>query len=193
MKRGILIAGLVTAAACGFMIKLGLWQLQRADWKAGLLNQYAVAQTLPPIAYPSSVKPDELPLFRRASGFCAKVISATTTAGRNQRDQSGWSHIVTCAGKGKEPAMTVDIGWSRTPDNPPWSGGAVSGVIGQDPKTQIRLISDKPLAPGLQVSQPPSIEQIPNNHFGYAIQWFLFAGIAAAIFLIAAFYKKRER
>lgn len=193
MRWGVVIAGLVTAAACGVMIKFGFWQLQRADWKNGLLAQYGKAQSLPPIVLPVKLAPGALPLFRRATGRCSAVISATATAGRSRKGAPGWSHIVTCSADANGPGITVDIGWSRTPDNPVWQGGAVSGVIGQDPKAGIRLISGKPLAPGLEPSQPPSIAEIPNNHFGYAVQWFLFAGIAAVIFLIAAFYQKRNR
>lgn len=192
MKRGTMIAGLVTALACGAMIKLGLWQLQRADWKNGLIARYASAKSLPEMAYPTTPDPKDLPLFRRAAGLCKSVTGATAVAGRSPTGQTGWSHIVTCGSGAEGPGMTVDIGWSRKPDNPVWKGGPVSGVIGQDPKALIRLISAKPLAPGLEPSQPPSIEEIPNNHFGYAIQWFLFAGIAAVIFLIAAFYRKRS-
>ena len=40
-------------------------------------------------------------------------------------------------------------------------------------------------APGLQPSAPPTIEQIPNNHRSYAVQWFLVAALAAAIYLLA--------
>jgi surfeit locus 1 family protein len=39
--------------------------------------------------------------------------------------------------------------------------------------------------PGLMASAPPSPAIIPNNHFSYAIQWFLFAGIAVTIYLLA--------
>ena len=41
----------------------------------------------------------------------------------------------------------------------------------------MRLVAASP-GPGLMASAPPSPETIPNNHFSYAIQWFLFAGIA---------------
>jgi surfeit locus 1 family protein len=37
----------------------------------------------------------------------------------------------------------------------------------------------------------PSLDEIPNNHRFYAIQWFLFAGIALAIYILAL--RKRLR
>ena len=39
--------------------------------------------------------------------------------------------------------------------------------------------------PGLAASAPPSPDIIPNNHLSYAVQWFLFAGIALVIYTIA--------
>ena len=38
---------------------------------------------------------------------------------------------------------------------------------------------------GLEASAPPSPDTIPNNHLSYAIQWFLFAGIAVVIYVLA--------
>jgi surfeit locus 1 family protein len=37
----------------------------------------------------------------------------------------------------------------------------------------------------LVASAPPSPATIPNNHLNYAVQWFLFAGIAALIYFLA--------
>ena len=48
----------------------------------------------------------------------------------------------------------------------------------------MRLVADG-AAPGLQPSARPSIESIPNNHRGYAVQWFLFAATAIVIYLLA--------
>ena len=46
------------------------------------------------------------------------------------------------------------------------------------------LVAETP-APGLEASAPPSPDEVPNNHLAYAVQWFLFAGIAALIYGIA--------
>jgi surfeit locus 1 family protein len=48
----------------------------------------------------------------------------------------------------------------------------------------MRLVAATP-GPGLTASAPPSPDTIPNNHFSYAIQWFLFAGIAVVIYVLA--------
>jgi cytochrome oxidase assembly protein ShyY1 len=185
MKRLPLLPTLIVAAACLTMIGLGIWQLQRAQWKNALLAQYAAAQAKPPITYPAVPYPKDLPLFRRASGFCLSVANWRATSGRNVKGDSGWAHIAQCATGAEGPGISVVAGWSKTPANPVWKGGDVSGVIAPDSQSIIRLVSDAPLAPGLEASAPPSVEDIPNNHFGYAVQWFLFAGVAAVIYLLA--------
>lgn len=185
MKRIPIVATLIVAAACATMIGLGVWQLQRAAWKEGLLDEYRTAAAKPAMAFPAVPYPNDLPLFRRASGFCLKVISWSSSSGRNLKGQSGWSHQAQCSTGAEGPGMLVDAGWSRTPDHPAWAGGVVNGTIAPDTKRVLRLVSDAPLAAGLLATAPPSPEDLPNNHFGYAVQWFLFAGIAALIFALA--------
>ena len=47
-KRVPVIPTILVFAAVALMIGLGVWQLQRAKWKEGLLKQYAEAEKLPP-------------------------------------------------------------------------------------------------------------------------------------------------
>ena len=46
------------------------------------------------------------------------------------------------------------------------------------------LVADTPPA-GLAKNEAPNFDSVPNNHLAYAVQWFLFAGIAAIIYLLA--------
>ena len=48
----------------------------------------------------------------------------------------------------------------------------------------VRLIADPPLV-GLAANALPDPKTIPNNHWSYAIQWFLFAGGALIIYALA--------
>ena len=48
-----LVPTIIVAAAVAVMIGLGVWQLRRAGEKSRLLEQYAAAEKLPPIAYPT--------------------------------------------------------------------------------------------------------------------------------------------
>lgn len=183
MRRLPVIPTLIVAFAVAAMIALGVWQLQRMAWKNSLLESYAGAQGLPPIAWPENVDKDAPPLFRQAAAVCQSVVEWRSASGRNLKGQAGWVHIAHCrTGTGTD--MQAVMGWSERPDSPVWKGGSVSGIIAPDSQHIIRLVVSEP-APGLQAAQPPSIADIPNNHFGYAVQWFLFAGIAMVIYALA--------
>ena len=73
----------------------------------------------------------------------------------------------------------------------PIEGGLVSGMIAPDRISRMRLVAATP-GPGLEASAPPSPDIIPNNHFSYAIQWFLFAGIAVVIYVLALRWRWRR-
>jgi surfeit locus 1 family protein len=51
-------------------------------------------------------------------------------------------------------------------------------------------VADPPLA-GLAANARPDPADIPNNHWSYAVQWFLFAGTALVIYALAL--RKRLR
>lgn len=199
MKRFPVIATVLTVLACATMIGLGVWQLRRADEKAALLVRYVAASKLPEMAWPAVPLPDGEGLFRKAAGYCLEPVSLSVAPGANRAGRAGWRHIAQCRTGAEGPGMRVDLGWSADfKAKPDWRGGRVAGVIGLMPKSQSVigrmfgqaepdewvLVSDV-AAKGLVASAPPSLDDVPNNHFGYAVQWFLFAGIAAVIYLIA--------
>ena len=191
MMRFPPVATIVVAAAVATMIGLGVWQLGRMDEKEALIARYREAANLPPVAWPSVAPPDDSLLYRRAEGFCLEVTGWRSVAGRNAKDEPGWSHIAACRTGAEGPGMQVDMGWSKEPKAPAWSGGPVSGVVAPDREHRIRLVSRNP-APGLAASAPPSPERTPNNHLAYAVQWFFFALAAAVIFLLALRSRQSE-
>jgi cytochrome oxidase assembly protein ShyY1 len=179
---------LIVAAAVAVMICLGFWQLDRRAQKNAAMERYAAAQGLQPIAWPAGSDTDNPPLFRRSRVDCRSVIGWRQASGRNARGDAGWVHIATC--RTPQGETNVVTGWSTRPQRPIWSGGVVSGVIGPDSERTIRLIADQP-AQGLQPARPPSLEDVPNNHLAYAVQWFFFALVAALIYFLAL--RKRSR
>ena len=181
-----LIPTLIVAAAVAVMIALGFWQLRRAVEKDALLERFRAAQTLPPISFPTGpIHEHRLPLFRHATGLCLQPVARRSTAGRNRAGEPGYSQILACRTGAEGPGMSVELGWSKNPNVAvKWPGGLVSGIIAPDSRTRMRLVAASS-PPGLEPSAPPSIEQIPNNHRSYAIQWFLFALIAAVIYGLA--------
>ena len=192
-RRIPVIPTIVVAAAVALMIGLGIWQLQRAKWKEHLLGQYAAAQKLPPIAFPTvPLKTDQLPLFRSATGVCLRPVAHRAMAGENRAGEPGYVQIVDCSTGAEGPGMSVEVGWSKNPNaKVNWSGGPVSGIIAPDRRMGMRLVAAS-APPGLEPSAPPSLDTIPNNHRSYAVQWFSFAAIALLIYGLALRKKWRE-
>ena len=185
-KRLPVIPTIVVVAAAAIMIWLGMWQLHRAKWKDGLLAQYAKAEQLPPIAYPTvPLRADQLPLFRHATGVCLRIVGHRAQAGENRAGEPGYVQIVDCATGTGNRGMSVEVGWSKNPNAKiAWGGGPVSGVIAPDRVRGMRLVAAS-APPGLDPSAPPSRASIPNNHRSYALQWFAFAAIALIIYGLA--------
>jgi surfeit locus 1 family protein len=189
-RRLPLIPTLVVAAAVALMIGLGIWQLQRAKWKEGLLERYAHAQKLPPIAWPTMPLRDaQLPLFRYATGVCLRPASKRAVAGENRAGDPGYVQIIDCATGAEGPGLTVELGWSKNPNAQfQWRGGPVSGIIVPDRRTRMRLVADG-APPGLMPSAIPSVSSAspvtPFGHRMYAATWFSFAAIALIIYGLA--------
>jgi len=178
----------VVGIAVVLMIALGVWQLYRLQTKEALLARIAANPSLPEMTLaPHSTDPSLL--LRRGRLDCAAPLSiATEGAGK-----LGSRFIATCASGAK-----IQIGTSPDPlARPVWSGGAVRGTVWQAPDhrialvrwsegrdTELMLVPETPLA-GLRPNAPPDPGSIPNNHFAYAMQWFLFAATALVIYAIA--------
>jgi surfeit locus 1 family protein len=182
---------LLVVAAVAAMIALGVWQLHRMRWKEALLARYAAAAHLPPVGFPRQPN-DQTLLFRRSEAFCLQPTGWRASAGRNRAGEPGYRHVADCRTGAEGPGVAIDMGWSRSPDAPAWRGGKVSGTIGPDRDAQVLLVSDT-AAPGLLPSAPPDIAEVPNNHLAYAVQWFVFAGVAAAIYAIVLRRQARSR
>lgn len=176
-----ILVGLAVATMAG----LGIWQLQRKGQKETLLARYDAASGLEAVTWPSVPDAKDLPLFRKSSLMCIKVVDIQSVSGTNAAGKPGFAHVVSCQTGGAEgPGAKVAIGWSERPQSPTWKGGSISGVIAPDNAQLIKLIAtDK--VDGLELLAKPSPEQIPNNHLLYAIQWFIFASAAAIIYVLA--------
>lgn len=180
-----LVPTIFVALAVMTMIGLGIWQLERRKEKEALLATYAAAANLPPIGWPSVPPKEPLPLFRSATGNCLSVIGFRTAAGQNRQGDPGFLVIADCRTGAEGPGLSVELGWSKDPNaGHDFRGGLVSGLIAPDRLSRMRLVAATP-GPGLAASAPPSPSIIPNNHLSYAVQWFLFAGIAVTIYFLA--------
>lgn len=194
------IATAIVALAVSAMIALGVWQLGRAGEKDALIGRYAANRNLPPRAFPPLAPVPDDAMFRKSHIVCLGVVDWRTEGGQTPSGQPGYRHIAACRTAGAEgPGALVDMGISADPAfRPQWTGGGVDGMITTEPEHRSligrifgkavplrpMLVADVP-APGLAASTPPDPSGIPNNHRAYAVQWFLFAGVALVIFGLA--------
>ena len=201
MKRFPIVATVLVALAVTAMIALGFWQLQRRGQKLAELRVLAANPSKPPIAFPIPAIGDDL-LFRKAGAFCLKPVGFVLDGA----GKAGFRVIARCATGAEGPGFSVQLGTTHDPEfKPKWTGGKVNGMISHAPSSvpliatmvgkaaprELLLVADTP-APGLTANETPSIESIPNNHLAYAVQWFLFAGIAVIIYLLALRRRARK-
>ena len=179
MKRLPVVPTLIVLLAVGYMIHLGFWQLDRMQQKQEMLARYTAAQnSTAEVPYSASKQAEQI-LYHRSRLNCSAVSGATTQSGRNDKGEAGLAHYAQCR-LAEGSAATVVLGWSRVPSVPNWTGGVVTGWVAPGP----RLVADPPLA-GLAPNARPDPNDIPNNHLAYAVQWFLFAGVALVIYALA--------
>jgi surfeit locus 1 family protein len=180
LRRLPLVPTLVVLVAVAIMIRLGFWQLDRMHEKEALLARYGAAEALSSeVPWPASPAEATERLYRRATLDCQQVIGVTAIAGQSANGEPGQAHVADCRLAGGAAARVV-LGWSRNPAEVAWAGGLASGIVAPGP----RLVADPPLA-GLAASRRPDPAELPNNHFAYAVQWFVFAVVALVIYALA--------
>jgi surfeit locus 1 family protein len=197
-RRVPVIATVVVLLAVAAMLGLGFWQLDRRTEKQALLARYAANLNLPPLPFSALFPIDERDLFRRTSATCLSVVAWDSKAGRDAQGRSGWRHVAACRTGAEGPGFAADMGVSQQSGPPRWTGGEVRGrliwataegtLIGRlfGRKTPHRaMIVAEEAAPGLFASAQPDPAGVPNNHLAYAVQWFLFAAVALAIYGVA--------
>jgi surfeit locus 1 family protein len=173
------------------MIGLGIWQLQRREWKEGLLARYTSAQTMTAaVPWPRDDAAMQRSLFRLSGFTCLRVLDRRVTAARSATGESGVAQVARCAIDGGGEAE-VALGWSLPTEQSRWPGGEVTGEIAPGGKFGGTLYAARPPA-GLQPLAPPDPSDVPNNHLSYAVQWFFFALSALVIYVLALRKRWRE-
>jgi cytochrome oxidase assembly protein ShyY1 len=205
IRRLPIIPTLIVAVAAFLMVRLGFWQLDRRHEKEASLAQFAANATRPPLPFIALWPIDDSDLFRRASATCLEVVGWKAEAGHDRAGGTGWRHIASCRTGAEGPGLTVDMGISQSADAPKWTGGPVRGRViwastGQPLVARLfgaaapptPMIVSEIAAPGLTPTADPDPADIPNNHLSYAVQWFVFAGVAVGIYAIALWKRGKK-
>lgn len=220
--RRILVPLLFGVIGTVILINLGLWQLRRAEWKEAMLAEIQAGIDAAPVPLPAEILPemkylpvtltgqttgDEILILSgtRARGGGYQVISSFVTEdGRrilldrgfvdqdhrhDPRPAVGlqvignlhWPKEKTSSSF--EPNLAENIWFAR--DVP-----AMAAHLGTEPVLVVaaRVTGDAQGADPI----PIAIEGIPNNHMGYAVQWFLIAATWAGM-TVALIWRIRRR
>ena len=199
VRRWPLIPTLLVLAAVAVMIALGVWQLQRKSEKEALIALYQRNMAMSSlVTYPELPPVPDAMLYRKSSVVCLEPVRWDPRSGTDRKGRSGIRMIADCRTGAEGPGVLVDVGIGDDFAPPKWSGGTVQGTIvpgpgqpsvmqrlmGKAVPARAMLVADAPVA-GLRASGVPSADDTPNNHFAYAVQWFLFAAAALVIYILA--------
>ncbi len=196
---------------------LGLWQIQRMQWKQSVLAEIDLRIAEPPSQLPRSPRQDRdnflpvaaageiLPtelfvlLSRRGYGPGYRVIAPFETGGRRILLDRGFvPESLRAAERGTGPArITGNLHWpdetdpffTPEPDGDLWFARDVNAMADRLGTEPVLLVArgTAPPAPGID-PWPVDSSGIPDNHRNYAVTWFL---LAAAWFGMTALWIRR--
>lgn len=201
-RRIPLLPTVVVAALVAALVGLGIWQLQRREWKAGLVADLEAAQTLPllqPIDFQRAMQGEASVQYRRAELPCSpgKVLPYDLKGGSSAGGKSGFLVLVSCRPNRAPPDIVAVAGWTKRADavrsdvmvDTIFNGIVIERPYGDAPgRPQFMLIPDTAVPP-LQPSRLPTPADLPDNHLSYAGQWF---GLAAVLVAIYALWLRRR-
>lgn len=199
MRRLPLLPTVLVLLAVGVMIALGLWQLRRAEWKEDLVARAAQNLILPAVDLPGKLPPGLD--YRRFRVVCERLVfDRGPTAGVARGGSSGWLQKATCIRGAEQDQVTIGLGITERPDRvtPSDTGNVFWGRVlhrGTEVENDYILYAERPLTGLIPVAQPtPEMANTttPAGHRGYAMQWFLFAGVAIVIYILALRMRWRQ-
>ena len=211
----LILAALLSAAGLALLVSLGLWQLARLDWKETLLAEMDARLLEAPGPLPAAPDPaaDRFRAVRiegriagpgiavfgtwRGGGAGYRIVSPfRTDDGRDVLLDRGIAAAPEAARRIPEGRIAVEgnLDWpGDAGDAPPGSPddiwisrapGPLARALGTEPVLVVARATSDPFE-GIR-PVPMDTAGIPNNHLGYAIQWFglalVWAGMAGYYF-----------
>lgn len=200
MKRLIfpLLLGLVGGA---LLIGLGLWQLQRMSWKESILAEIDTRISAAPIAVPAQPDPEadrylpvkaeghfmpehlDVLVSRKELGAGVRVIQVfETLEGRRLLVDRGFIADAARAQPRDDSATEVvgNLHWPQEVDSYTPKPDAKTGLwFARDVPAMAEALKTEPVLivarlPTSDAIEPMAVDNsgIPNDHLGYAVQWF---------------------
>lgn len=206
MTRRMILPLLFGLVGTVILISLGLWQVQRMQWKEGILADITARIAAAPVALPATPDPEAdryLPVTvsgrftgqtlrvlvsRKEIGAGVRIIEAFQTEdGRRVLVDRGFlpdadknrSLTVTNA------TVTGNLHWPQETDSftpPPdlktglWYARDVVAMARALETEPTFLVAREPTGDGIE-AMPVDTSGIPNDHWGYAVQWFSMAAV----------------
>ncbi len=221
MLRKMFFPILLGLAGCAVLISLGVWQVQRMHWKAGVLAEIEAmihdapvplmaapdpaADKFRPVTVEGRFTGDVIEVLFGIKGASpgVLVIEAFETAeGRRIMVDRGFV-------EDEARALPRGNGATRVVGNLHWPIDATSSTPPPDTKTGLWFARDVPAMaaklnaePTLIVAREPTgdgitpvpvnTSSIPNDHWGYAITWFSLALVWAVMTLVLVWRIRRQ-
>lgn len=202
MTRRVLSVALFGIVGVAILVSLGVWQLQRLAWKEAVLAEIEARIAAEPVPLPDAVDtsrdrylpvemtgrfegdPVRVLVSVQGSGPGFRLIHAFETDGRRVLVDRGFLADGVAQPEAPESEVTVvgNLHWpdevdgfTPAPDlvRNQWFARDVNALAAYLETEPVFIVlrdlsvADVPLTP-----LPVTVEGIPNNHLGYALQWF---------------------
>jgi surfeit locus 1 family protein len=197
--RQLIVPTAMTLIMLPLLIMLGQWQLERMDWKTNLLTQLEANPKLPVLMISNSSRLTPADEFRKVSISCAADSKSAVFSEGMRTDGKTQGSYISCRLPGG-PIVMIDAETEQLPAPDNKNAYTVSGTLRQwqAPSWQRKMAGNLPASIALFARKNvspfyvngqgvlPRAEDIANNHFAYAVQWFAFAGVLLVIYGIYA-------
>jgi surfeit locus 1 family protein len=209
MIRSVVFAVVLGLAGVGVLASLGVWQLQRLEWKEAIIAGAEAKMAAAPVDLPATLDPvtDRYRAVRVSGRFTGEeahvltstrekgpgflVIAAFETGGRRILVDRGF--VPQEAKTAPRPAHAADVtGNLNWPDDinsatPPYDAGAaiwygrdLAGISALLGTEPVLIITRSDTGDGV-IPQPVTTAGFRNDHFNYAITWFSLAAVWAGM------------
>ncbi len=220
MLRRLIFPLVLGVSGLSVLSGLGVWQVQRMEWKRSYLAEIEARIAAAPVALPTAPDPEAdryLPVFveGRFTAEAIEVLSSTKLGGVGVRvigvlDVDGRRLLVDRgylpedARKAARSVTTAriegNLQWPQDSDRftpPPdaktglWYARDVSALAVALNTEPTLIVARTPTGDGI-APMPVDISGIPNDHWGYAITWFLLAVVWAGM-TVGLLWRTRAR